>query len=279
MRLWGQDHVDVWSCDRCGFGYAVPFLGGDAEFYALAHEGDPHYPDDRWEFAETLEALAGLPPPGRVAEIGAGHGAFLNRLRTQYPHSDVVAADFDRGAVAALRARGYQAHLGSLDDVKAHGPFDVVCMFQTVEHMADVDAVLSDLVGMLSPSGSVFVSMPNADATRVQEELTGYWDMPPNHVGRWTPEAVRRAADRHGFDAVIALQPVRPWETTWQLAVSSVNARAYSGATIESRINGIRWRPTRGALKRIAAVTHVPRLTLARARYRPLSLWAHLRRR
>jgi hypothetical protein len=28
--------------------------------------------------------------------------------------------------------------------------------------------------------------VPNGDAIDAQEKLTGFWDMPPNHVGRWT---------------------------------------------------------------------------------------------
>jgi len=105
--LWEGDSVELQQCDRCGFGFAVPWVGGDAEFYALAHAGDPHYPRDRWEFGETLSTLARRDMPGalRVLEVGAGDGAFLDRLR-ELPTGrirQIVAADLDAGACRRLR--------------------------------------------------------------------------------------------------------------------------------------------------------------------------------
>src|ERR1044072_936020 len=128
VKLWGQDYVDVLTCTSCGFGFAMPFIGGDEEFYALARDADPHYPADRWEFAETLQVVQRMDRPLRVAEIGAGHGAFLDKLR-ELPHaSDIVAVDFDDGAVSTLVSKGYDACRGSLTDIAASGAtFDVIC--------------------------------------------------------------------------------------------------------------------------------------------------------
>lgn len=276
--LWGQDHVDVQVCNGCDFGFAVPWVGGDERFYALAHKGEPHYPEDRWEFGETLAALREWDRPVRLAEVGAGHGAFLDRLATLGHPNEILAADFDEGAVRTLRSKGYAALRGSLADLAAQGGnFDVVCMFQTLEHMAQIDVVFQTLHEILSPRGSVFLSVPNGKATAFQEEVTGYWDMPPNHVGRWTPSSLHLAAERHGFAAEVVTQPVHIVETTWQLAVSSVNGRTYAAGTIESRINALTSRSLRGALKRVVATSRIPRLAARRGQFQPLSCWAHLR--
>ncbi len=266
-------------CGSCGFGFAVPWVGGDETFYALAHNANPHYPADRWEFGETVRVLRQLDRPLRIAEVGAGHGAFLDQLTTLSHSSEIVAADFDAGAVSILRSKGYSAVLGSIADIAHAGkPFDVVCMFQTLEHMAPIDEVFDLLHATLNAEGSVFLSVPNGDATAFQEEVTGYWDMPPNHVGRWSAGAIQCVAARHGFVAEIATQPVRTWETTWQLAVSGVNGSAYIPGTMESRINSLGSRPLRGAVKRMVAVSRIPRLVTKRRHFQPLSCWAHLRR-
>lgn len=285
QRLWnGQDSVETQLCPRCGFGFSVPWVGGDEKFYALVHQGDPHYPDDRWEFGRTLSVLAtpAFARQLRLAEVGAGHGAFLHQVRT-LPHGSehyIVAADFDRGAVQRLTERGYRALLGSLGEVREGCPgllFDVVCLFETLEHMADLDEVFSQLSGLLVPGGSVFLSVPNGEATTLQEDLSGYWDMPPNHVGRWNAAAIRSAAQKRGFDVVsIEAQPVNSWATTLQLAVYSVNSRAYQPGTVACRINAIASRPVRGVLKRMLVASRVPRLLTQRRRYQPLVYWAHL---
>lgn len=274
--LWEQDVVEVQRCGTCGFGFAVPWVSGDADFYAIAHQGDPHYPNKRWEFDVTLNVLKGFPRPLRLTEVGAGKGAFLKRLGEGY---DITAADFDEGAVMQLRAQGFDVVRGSLADLVNRGdpPSDVICMFQTLEHMAGLDQVFALLRRLLKPRGSVFVSVPNADATDVQEQITGLLDMPPNHVGRWTPLAMERTAEREGFAVrEIKLEPVRTMAIAGLFAVYTVNARSYERSSMDARINAIPSRPLRGAMKRAIAIRHLPRLLLKRAEYHPLTCWAHL---
>lgn len=276
--LWGQDYVELRSCRSCGFGYTVPWVGGDARFYALAHAGDPHYPANRWEFGQTIAALE-RPDHGRplrLLEIGAGHGAFLDRVRPLGPH-ELTAADFDEGAVRRLREKGYQAIVGSVSEVSTTG-FDVVCLFQTLEHMAALDEVFAELRRVLAPDGSIFLSVPNGEAVAFQERVTGYWDMPPNHVGRWNPGAIRRASERRGFTvAAVEYEPLNSSQVAWQLAVFGVNARSAAAGTVENRINAVTHRPTRGALKRLLAGARLPQLLTMRDQFQPLTLWAHLR--
>jgi SAM-dependent methyltransferase len=184
--------VDVRRCEGCGFGFAWPHVAGGAEFYNLVTGGTPEYPQDRWEFARTIEALASprRDRPIRLVEAGAGDGAFLRRLREQVGDIDALALEYDRGAAEELRRHGFEAVEASLVDLAAdeqhRGAYDVVCLFQTLEHMDAPRKVALALSALLSEGGSAFVSVPNGDAIDAQETLTGFWDMPPNHVGRWT---------------------------------------------------------------------------------------------
>jgi 2-polyprenyl-3-methyl-5-hydroxy-6-metoxy-1,4-benzoquinol methylase len=283
--LWEQDHVEIWGCAKCTFGFAVPWVGGDAAFYAIAHEGDAHYPPNRWEFDETL-AVLGQPAfrrPLRVVEVGAGDGAFLDRLRTLpgAPDMRIVAADYDEGAARRMRAKGYDAFAGSLRDVvdRREEPFDVICLFQTLEHMADLEDVFDALHSLLRRDGHVFLSVPHSAATAHQEATTGLWDMPPNHVGRWNPKALEKAASRYGFTLVESrAQPVDAPRVAWNLAVMKVNGRSYETGTIANRVNGIPSRAIRGTLKRVLALGVLPTMLRGRREFHPQHCWAHLRR-
>jgi 2-polyprenyl-3-methyl-5-hydroxy-6-metoxy-1,4-benzoquinol methylase len=276
-QLWGQDHVELHVCQTCRFGYAVPWIGGDARFYALVHAADPHYPADRWEFGQTLDVLRRpeFRRRLRVLEIGAGDGAFLDHVRDLREH-EITAVDYDEGAVRQLHKKGYDAVVGSVNDVSTTG-YDIVCLFQTLEHMADLDDVFAEIRRVLAPGGSVFLSVPNGQAIDFQERVTGYWDMPPNHVGRWNSTAIRRASERRGFTVLqVKTEPVQTSKIAWLLAVYSVNARACTAGTIDNRINAIVHRPARGVLKRLLAGTRLPRLLGMRGEFEPLTCWAHL---
>jgi 2-polyprenyl-3-methyl-5-hydroxy-6-metoxy-1,4-benzoquinol methylase len=255
-RLFGADHVDIRSCGGCRFWFADPFVAGTPAIYDLVTNGSELYPADRFEFGETLRALAGRPVD--VLEIGAGGGAFLRKARAAGIAGRTCATEFDRGALARLAAiPGVQAHCVSLEDLAASEPepFDVVCMFQVLEHLDRIDDAFAALRRLTAPSGSLFISVPNDASVTIQEALTGFWEMPPNHVGRWSQGAIEAASGRHGFRLVEhRLEPNPSLPALWEMAKCRCQARAYDPSSLPGRVDALSVRPVRGALKRLLAV-------------------------
>jgi 2-polyprenyl-3-methyl-5-hydroxy-6-metoxy-1,4-benzoquinol methylase len=174
-QLWGAPTAEIMRCGTCGFGFVSPWVSGDCEFYRLVHQAEPHYPNNRWEFEQTLNALKhGNRQVRAVLEVGAGKGAFLEKLRAVTLDCRFVAADLDKGGVAQMRAKGIEAMVGSLADAADRGPFDAICMFQTVEHLADLDRLYATLRDAITRLGSIFISVPNGESIAVQERLTGF---------------------------------------------------------------------------------------------------------
>jgi SAM-dependent methyltransferase len=276
-RLWrGAEFCEVHRCGTCGFGFPIPYVAGDAEFYNLIYGGNPHYPANRWEFGQTISVLENLTNPGPIAllEAGAGEGWFLEALRRS-KGSDrfkITALEYDRAALKKLAARGFSARAGSLTDLGASEQFNVICLFHTLEHMDDVGRAFQSLHDALRPGGHAFVSVPHGPAVDQQEEVVRFWDMPPIHVGRWTQEALRIAAQRHGLEArAIVVEPLRRLAELTRLSTYQVNSRAH-------RLNAIALRPMRVLLKGAVAAAWVPILAW---RIRPPlanSVWAHLQR-
>jgi SAM-dependent methyltransferase len=193
-RLWAPDDgVTVQRCERCGFGFAWPHVAGDADFYNLVTGGTSDYPQHRWEFGRTVAELARLSGGRgkvRVLESGAGDGAFLAQARdTLGDRLAAIGVEVDRGSVARIRERCFEAVEGTLSDVAAdatkRGRFDAICLFQTLEHLDRPYEVRAAILSLLAPRGHVFLSVPNPAAIAEQERHTGFFDMPPNHVGRW----------------------------------------------------------------------------------------------
>ena len=118
-ELWGRDEVNVRRCPTCGLCFADPFVAGDETFYNLVTESDPRYPSDRWEFRQTLASLRalyqGTSRRVRLVELGAGDGAFLKGLKSAKlgPRFDLLAIDYDIGAVERLERSGFRTFAGS----------------------------------------------------------------------------------------------------------------------------------------------------------------------
>lgn len=280
-KLWDGDHVMIRACEECGFGFADPFRAGTPEIYNLITGCDEHYPRHRFEFRRTLPLLRG----GRMLEVGAGDGAFLKRVQATGRFEQLVATEYDDGSVRKLRAiENVTVHQGDIQTLATEtspGSFDAICMFQVLEHMDRIQEVMAALDRLLTSGGDVFVSVPNPARTELQERETGFWDMPPNHIGRWTIRALSAAVKPVGLGVVDHEVDREPRiGALWLLAKYRLGARAYDPKTIAGRADGVSPRVLRGVVKRSLALGDAVVLAL-RLRGSPIpsmTQWFHLRR-
>jgi SAM-dependent methyltransferase len=203
-KLWGQNHCSILRCAGCQFAFASPLTAGDADFYALAYSfGAEKYPREKWEYDEAFRRLSHRRGrPNRFLEIGAGSGAFVSRLIPDFIEpSDAVCIEYSQNGAAALRSLGVQC---LNQDVRSSPAldgrqFDIICMFQVLEHLADLDRLFTRLGQLAAPGCDIFIAVPNPRRSEFQELNGAILDMPPNHVGRWTPRSFEVIGKKFGF--------------------------------------------------------------------------------
>jgi SAM-dependent methyltransferase len=121
----------------------------------------------RYEFAEPWCGGHDVLDAGCGVGYGAAHLARIARRVTGVDVSD-DAIDYSRRRYAAPNLAFEKMDLASL--ALPDGSFDVVCSFETIEHVPDRDAVLGELRRVLREDGTVLVSTPRADRTIEQPE-------------------------------------------------------------------------------------------------------------
>ena len=100
------------------------------------------------------------------AGCGVGYGsAYLGGVARR-----VVGVDRDEQAIAYARERyarpNVEFRVGDLVALDLpDASFDVVCSFETLEHVADADTYLGEMARVLRPEGVFVVSTPHAEAT------------------------------------------------------------------------------------------------------------------
>jgi 2-polyprenyl-3-methyl-5-hydroxy-6-metoxy-1,4-benzoquinol methylase len=244
VTLWNDSHCQVIRCDLCGFGFSFPFVAGDATFYNLAYTSEG-YPRDKWDFSRTLSALQTMDTKGKSAlEVAAGNGFFLDKIvGALFERAKVVATEYNEGSIKNLKSKGYTAfrddiRASAFDDKKA--AFDFIFLFQVVEHMTDLAMLFNRLRMLIRTGGSVFITVPNQVRTIFQEASNSLLDMPPNHVGRWTPAAFRAITHRHGFKVVT--HEVEPFNYSVFLKTDifySHRRRSQRAHSIANRVRGL----------------------------------------
>jgi SAM-dependent methyltransferase len=206
-RLWGQDSCEIRKCAECKFGFAHPFVAGDALFYNLAYPR-VNYPSTKWEYSATARLLEQRPqrPNGDLLDVGAGFGAFLDIVKPKLAADQkLMAIEYNDSAAEILRAKGYlvlQEDLRSEVFDRYQHRFAHIFLFQVVEHMDRLDELFSRISYLLTDGGSAFIAVPNPVRTDFQERSGSLIDMPPNHIGRWTTEAFSTLAQRTGLRLV-----------------------------------------------------------------------------
>ncbi|MBL8725231.1 MAG: class I SAM-dependent methyltransferase [Planctomycetes bacterium] len=138
------------------------------------------------------EARPASAAPRAVLEIGCGAGGMLGPLQR---YGRVSGIDIDHEYVAYCKERGFaDVACGSGYELPFHdGAFDLVCLFDTLEHIPDDEQALREVRRVLRPGGSVFVSVPAYQWLWSQNDRTAH------HCRRYTRTRLLRLLQRAGF--------------------------------------------------------------------------------
>jgi SAM-dependent methyltransferase len=147
-------------CGDCETVYAVaaPPAGALAHAYADANYDSG---EEATLAADTYAAalapiIAGLPARGRALEIGTGTGVLLERL-LRAGFAEVVGIEPSHAAIAAAPAsvRGLIREGVFVEADFAPASFDLICCFQTLEHVPDPRALAQSCARLLRPDGAL----------------------------------------------------------------------------------------------------------------------------
>lgn len=176
--------------------------GFDARYVdALANVEDRHF----W-FRARAQLIAGLvqrltpslPADYRVLEVGCGTGSVLQTLQGACPgHLTVGLDSLFEGLVHARRRSDHSARVLQGDarqppfrqDVR----FDLVGLFDVLEHIPDDRLALVAARGLMRPGGVLLVTVPASPA------LWSEFDEAAHHCRRYTQPTLRTALVESGF--------------------------------------------------------------------------------
>jgi len=159
---------------------------------------------EHWWFRGRRRVYLGLierhldgAPIGRALDLGSGAGGFLPGLARLARR--VWPADSDPRSLAACGRRELPGNVGapvrsSCEALSfADGSFDLVCLFDVLEHTGDDVACLREVRRVLSPGGRLFASVPAYPALyAANDRLSG-------HERRYTRSSLARSLEQAGL--------------------------------------------------------------------------------
>jgi ubiquinone/menaquinone biosynthesis C-methylase UbiE len=160
------------------------------------------YDDELWELVpdrrhgprdirEWIEALA---PARHALDLGCGDGA----VSTAIPAGKLTLADVSAVALERARVRLPEAEAAELDPDAPlpfdDGAFDLVVCTETLEHVRDVQLLLSETRRVLEPGGRLAVTTP------AHRRLIAAPDPLSPHLRFLTKRNLRALLEQMGFD-------------------------------------------------------------------------------
>lgn len=222
-------------CRRCALLFVNPRIDTRAMLQAYAAGADPVYVsqmDARVRtFARTLRHIDRLRPArGRLLDVGTAAGAFLKAARDV--GWDVTGIEPNAWLAEWGRTRyGVAIHVGSIDEVPLPAAqFDVVTLWDVIEHTPDPLHVLRRAHGLLVPGGLLVVNYPDIGSW-IARLMGRRWPFLSSvHLYYFTRRTIRAILDRAGFDTVDIRPHLQRLELGYVVSRGSVVSPALSRA-------------------------------------------------
>ncbi len=211
LKIWGPEGSVFIRCICCDFNFASPFKAGTQEFYALLYSNMVAYPEWKWEYQVAYEMISNIidRTPGkeaRLLDLGAGNGSFVIKVASDLIRKDnILCTEYSQDGAEYIQSQGIKCISDDFRNLpldKYHNAFDIICLFQVLEHLDNLDDFLKGINQLAAKDAHLFVAVPNYFYRRFYDGFKIYLDVPPIHLSRWKQSDLVRFFDKHDWSMV-----------------------------------------------------------------------------
>jgi 2-polyprenyl-3-methyl-5-hydroxy-6-metoxy-1,4-benzoquinol methylase len=192
--------TSVYQCDECTLAYVDPFPVNSADVYStayfdkslVAYDGMRPYRIERFGM-ERITLIQKYVKSGKLLDVGCGVGWFLEAAKKS--GFDIYGQEISKElADFTSEELGIAVFNEALD--KITHKFDVITMFDLIEHVMDPKELIIQCRGLLNPGGIIVAFTPNYDSLGIQVlKENSSLVCPPAHLTYFTKESVEKLAD------------------------------------------------------------------------------------
>lgn len=164
-----NERFTYFRCAKCGLCFLQPVPEDIGKYYRLDYYAIPENIEQLAVLSSKqkhkLEAVQKFMANGRLLEIGSSYGDFAYLAKVA--GYDVSAIEMDEQCCQFLRTQVGIEAINSDDPIntlKTLGKYDIIALWQVIEHLPSPWKTLELLVEHLSPNGLLVMAAPNPNA-------------------------------------------------------------------------------------------------------------------
>lgn len=218
--------LTVFGCGACGHLFSSKPVDQDYDGY-FGEEVGPEAVRAAMRSHERLYAdfLAEVLPKkhtGKLLDVGCGYGFFVKAMLEKTAWQAWGIETSAAAVTIAEKELGLETVVhGAVETAELPAPFDVITMFDVLEHVPDPDRLLAAVKRLLVPGGLLFIHTPNAAIQLIKAKAKrrlhggirqgGHYLEAHDHVNIYSSQSIKAVLSRNGFGDVdfVHLHPIQ----------------------------------------------------------------------
>lgn len=223
------------SCTNCGTLFTNPRPTAEQldRFYSQSDSGKfftekvfiPHADARREQiFRPRVKKIVSTFPEcskGRIGDIGAGHGFFLEELKKKWSEAVLIAIEPSQDMAKVCQEKGLRVIEQMFENIEISEQerFDLLCSFELFEHLFAPKLFLEKCNSVLKLNGCLFISTLNGKGFDVQLLWERHKNVnPPEHLNFFNLNSIRILLEQCGFEII---EETTPGKLDWNIVEES----------------------------------------------------------
>lgn len=201
-----------WKCPACG--HQPGRTGNFPSFAPESASFNEHFPPDSFQRLAPLEEAhfwfrarneliiwaigKWFAPGGKLIEIGCGTGYVLSRIEKEFPQMEIYGGEIYSNGLEFAARRLTRAQLLQVDalHIPYREEFNLIGLFDTLEHIGKDEEVLAEIHRALAPGGGLLLTVPQHGF------LWSYQDEFSGHARRYERKELIQKTRQAGFQVL-----------------------------------------------------------------------------
>lgn len=216
---WGEvEHYSILKCNGCGLGITSPFPDEEdsakmnQEIYQVKYRIQIYLSKQSYfvkRYMQYIKNIKKYKEKGRLLDIGCNIGLFLKVA--QQEGFEVSGVEINKEcADYGIKHFNLDIYTDYIEDIAfSDEKFDVITLFDVLEHVPDLHNFISEIARLLKDDGLLVLQSPNIDSLMATLTKSKWdWLTPPDHLYHFTPEVLTKFLISNGFN----IKEIKTWE-------------------------------------------------------------------